>query len=85
MFFVYMLKCKDGSLYIGQTIDLDLRLRQHTDGAGSKYVRGRRPFRLAYVEKVSSRSEALKREMSLRKLSKAQKEDLAAEWFANTT
>ncbi len=66
-FFVYMLRCRDGSLYTGQTNDLEARLRQHTEGTGAKYVRGRRPVELVYVEEAGSRSEALKREYALRK------------------
>lgn len=75
-FYVYMLRCNDGSLYTGQTNDLDTRLRQHQEGTGAKYVRGRRPVQLVYVEEVDTRSDALKREMALRKLSKKQKEQL---------
>jgi putative endonuclease len=78
VFYVYMLRCSDGSLYTGQTNDLEKRLRQHLDGSGAKYVRGRRPFELAYVEEVSTRSEALKREIALRRLSKKQKEQLVS-------
>ena len=73
-----MLRCSDGSLYTGQTNDLEKRLCQHQDGAGAKYVRGRRPFQLVYLEEVGTRSEALKREMALRKLSKKQKEQLVS-------
>lgn len=76
MFFVYMLRCADGSLYAGQTKDLDARLAQHAEGEGAKYLRGRRPFELVYVEVTDTRSEALKREMALRRLSKREKEAL---------
>jgi putative endonuclease len=79
-FFVYMLRCRDGSLYTGQTNDLEARLCLHAEGKGAKYVRGRRPFELVYVEEVDSRSEALKREMALRKLTKAQKELLVSRY-----
>lgn len=85
MFYVYMLRCSDGSLYTGQTRDLETRLEQHQKGTGAKYVKGRRPFTLAYVEEVETRSDALKREMALRKLSKAQKEFLASRFRLNIT
>lgn len=85
MFYVYMLRCKDGSLYTGQTNDLETRLRQHAEGTGAKYVRGRRPFELAYVEEVNTRSEALKREIALRKLSKGEKELLTRGACPKTT
>lgn len=78
MFFVYFLRCADGSLYTGQTKDLPTRLSQHERGEGAKYLRGRLPFDLVYVEVVETRSEALKREMALRKMPKAQKEALVA-------
>lgn len=84
MFFVYFLRCADGSLYAGQTKDLPTRLRQHELGEGSKYLRGRLPFVLVYVEVVETRSEALKREMALRKMTKAQKEALVAGFASGT-
>lgn len=83
LFYVYMLRCADGSLYTGQTNNLEERLRQHSEGIGAKYVRSRRPFHLAYVEEVGSRSEALKREMALRKLTKAEKEFLVRGFYLN--
>lgn len=78
MFYVYLLRCADGSLYAGQTKDLSTRLSQHKQGKGARYLRGRMPFDLVYVEVVETRSEALKREIALRKMSKAQKEALVA-------
>ena len=85
MFYVYMLRCSDGSLYTGQTKDVRTRLEQHDKGIGAKYVKVRRPFELAYVEEVETRSDALKREMALRKLSKEQKEFLASRFRLNIT
>ena len=85
VYYVYMLRCNDGSLYTGQTKDLEARLRKHRKGAGAKYVRGRRPFELVYAEEVGTRSEALKREIALRKLSKKQKEQLVSSFRPNTT
>lgn len=85
MFYVYMLRCNDGSLYTGQTKDLETRLKQHQQGTGAKYVRGRRPFELAYVEEADTRSAALKRELALRRLSKTEKERLAAGFRLKST
>lgn len=77
-----MLRCSDGSLYSGQTKDLDARMAQHARGEGAKYLRGRTPFDLVYVEFLETRGEALKREIALRKLTKTQKEDLVSRFLA---
>jgi putative endonuclease len=67
-YWVYMVRCSDGSLYTGTTSDLDRRLGQHNSGKASKYTRARLPVKLAYVEKASSRSSALKRELEMKRL-----------------
>ena len=74
--FVYVLRCADGSLYTGITTDLDRRCRQHNAGTASRYTRGRRPTRLVYHEALASRSLALRRELAIKALSKRQKEAL---------
>lgn len=74
--FVYIIECSDGSYYTGITKDLDIRMKQHSNGTGSKYVRGRRPFRLVYFELQESRSRAMKREREIKKLSRMRKEQL---------
>ena len=73
MFFVYILKCKDGSFYTGITNNLKKRLNNHKNGSGSKYVRSRLPFELVYSEEVQSKSEALKRELGIKSLSRKMK------------
>lgn len=75
---VYMLRCKDDSLYTGITSDIDRRLLEHNHGVkkGSKYVRSRRPAYLVYLESMPGKSEALKREYAIKKLSKNDKEEL---------
>jgi putative endonuclease len=74
---VYMLRCRDGSLYTGYTNDMDKRLEAHNNGKlAAKYTRSRRPVTLVYREQLPSRSAAMKRECALKKLSKAQKEAL---------
>ena len=75
---VYMLRCCDGSLYTGITTDLARRLRQHGNGRGAKYFRGRRPERLVYLESGHDRSSASRREAALKALSRAEKLRLAA-------
>jgi predicted GIY-YIG superfamily endonuclease len=66
--FVYLLRCADGSLYTGITKDVDRRCRQHNDGTASRYTRSRRPIRLVYHEARPSRSAALKREVAIKAL-----------------
>ena len=74
---VYMLRCRDGSLYTGYTNDIDKRVEAHNAGKlAAKYTRSRRPVTLVYQEQLPSRSAAMKRECALKKLSKAQKEAL---------
>ena len=70
---VYILKCGDGSLYTGITNDLDARIAAHESGAGAKYTKGRGPFTLVYREECAGRSEATKREIAIKKLSRAEK------------
>ncbi len=72
--FVYMLECSDGTLYCGWTNNLEKRLEEHAAGkGGAKYTRGRRPVRLVYREPCPTRSDALKREKEIKKLSRAGK------------
>lgn len=78
--FVYMLRCKDGSLYTGWTNDLQHRLAMHSAGKGAKYTRGRGPLELVYSEELGSKEEALRREAEIKKLSKLKKLELLATW-----
>ena len=73
VWFVYILKCADGTLYTGVTKDLGRRCRQHNAGTASRYTRGRRPTRLVYHEAQPGRSLALKREAAIKGLSRRQK------------
>ncbi len=70
---VYILECADQTLYTGITNDLDHRIREHEDGRGAKYTRGRAPFKLLYSELHSSRSRALKREAEIKSFDRAMK------------
>lgn len=77
--FVYMLRCNDGTLYTGITTDLERRVREHNGefkNKGAKYTKVRRPVALVYSADCADRSEAGKAEVALRKLSKAEKEKL---------
>jgi len=70
---VYLLRCRDGSLYTGITTDLPRRLTAHEAGTGSAYTRSRRPLALAYREELPDRGAALKREAAIRRLTRAEK------------
>ncbi|OGR84889.1 MAG: methyltransferase [Elusimicrobia bacterium RIFCSPLOWO2_01_FULL_54_10] len=70
---VYVLKCRDGSLYTGITTDLKRRLRQHALGKASKYTRAKLPVRCVYTEPRRNESSAKKRECAIKALSRAQK------------
>lgn len=75
---LYILRCGDGSLYTGITVDVQSRLAQHRDGTGAKYTRGRGPLELVYVEDCEDHSRALKREHQIKSLNKADKLALIA-------
>lgn len=70
---LYMLRCRDGSLYTGITNNLEKRLEAHRSGKGAKYTRGRCPLELVYTEKCEDHSAALKREVEIKKLSRDEK------------
>lgn len=74
MYYVYLLKCSDGSLYCGITNDLENRMEVHKSGKGSKYVRAHSPFELIYSEEHADKSAALKREIFIKNLPRKQKE-----------
>lgn len=77
--FVYMLRCKDGSLYTGWTNDLEHRLAQHQQGKGAKYTRGRGPLELVYYEEFADKESAMKREYAIKQLSRQKKISLYRE------
>ena len=76
--YLYLIRCRDGSLYTGITIDVARRFAQHREGgaAGAKYLKGRGPLTLVFKKKLGSNSLALKVERRVKKLSKAKKEEL---------
>jgi len=69
----YLLRCADDTLYCGITNDLEKRLAAHNAGEGAKYTRGRLPVRVAYSESCTDKSAALKRELQIKRLSRAGK------------
>ena len=73
---VYMLECNDNSIYTGITNNLEERLKTHQSGNGAKYLRGRLPIKLVYKENFINRSEATKREIYIKKMSKKEKKNL---------
>lgn len=79
MYWVYILRCRDGTLYTGMTSDLQRRLHAHNSGKGAKYTRGRTPVQLVYQEEQPDKSAALRREITLKRLSRAEKLALIAE------
>jgi len=80
VWWVYLLRCADGSLYTGITTDLERRLAEHNgDGpAGARYTRSRRPVQLAWCEATATRSEASQREAAIKRLDRARKLALCA-------
>ena len=73
MWYLYILRCKDGSLYTGITTDVEKRLEAHRSGKGAKYTKGRAPLMLRYLEDCPDHSSALKREIAIKRLSKNEK------------
>ena len=76
--YVYILRCGDGSLYTGMTDDVQRRLAAHRSGRGAKYTRGRGPLEPVYIESVPDRSAALRREAQIKRLTRTEKLALIA-------
>ena len=73
VFYIYILKCCDDTLYTGYTNHLEQRITQHNEGKGAKYTRGRLPVALVYFEEYQTKSEAMKREYEIKQLSREEK------------
>ena len=80
VWYVYMLRCGDGSLYTGITDNLPRRLGAHRSGRGAKYTRGRGPLTLVYTEEQPDRSAASRREYAIKRLTRQEKEALLNGW-----
>ena len=74
--YLYILRCGDGSLYTGITTDVQRRLEDHRTGKGARYTRGRTPLELVYREACGTHSDALKRELAVKALKRSEKEKL---------
>jgi predicted GIY-YIG superfamily endonuclease len=70
---VYLLRCGDGTLYCGIALDVEARLEQHGSGKGAKYTRGRGPLELVYREACLNQAEALRRERAIKRLRRSAK------------
>ena len=76
---VYILRCADNTLYTGITTNIERRIREHNGGGrGARYTRGRQPVSLGWMETVTSRSEACRREHQVRNLGRIEKQALVA-------
>ncbi len=73
IYYVYILECADKSLYCGYTDDVIERVKTHNSGKGAKYTKSRLPVRVVYTEVFKTKSEALKREAAIKKLSRKDK------------
>jgi putative endonuclease len=74
--FVYLLRCRDGSLYAGAAVELEKRLGEHRAGRASRYTRSRLPVELVWSAEVATWSEALREERRIKALKRAEKERL---------
>ncbi|HOZ80894.1 MAG TPA: GIY-YIG nuclease family protein [Candidatus Woesebacteria bacterium] len=79
MYFVYIVRTDRGTLYTGQTNNLENRMKMHRSGKGAKYLRAFKSFELVYMEECQTLTEALKREAEIKKLPKSKKELLLVE------
>jgi putative endonuclease len=79
MAWVYMLRCGDGTLYTGWTIDLERRLARHMAGTASRYTASRLPVELAFSRALPDRRAAMREEARIKRLTRAQKLDLLAQ------
>ncbi len=76
MWYVYLVRCDDDTLYCGITTDLERRIEEHNAGEGAKYTRGRRPVTLVYSERTEDRVGASRREHEIKQMRRSEKEDL---------
>lgn len=74
--FVYIARCGDGSLYTGIAVDVAARIASHNDGRGARYTRGRGPVELCAKRRCASQGDALRLELRVKRLSRAEKEGL---------
>ncbi|MDH5407081.1 MAG: GIY-YIG nuclease family protein [Gammaproteobacteria bacterium] len=84
MWYVYILRCADNSLYAGVTTEPQRRLQEHNvdNKLGARYTRARRPVEMVYQEECGSRSEACQRESEIKKMTRTAKEQLVSSFVA---
>jgi len=80
MWYVYIIRCKDGTYYTGITTDVERRIKEHNSGKGAKYTCSRTPVELEECKEFKNRSEASKEEARIKKLTRIKKEKLISEW-----
>ena len=79
-YYVYMLRCNNGTLYTGYTNNLENRIKLHNKGYGAKYTRDRRPVKLVWFKEYKYFKRAFKVEIAIKKLTHKQKEELVKEY-----
>jgi len=72
--YLYVLECSDATFYAGYTSDIERRIKQHNDGKGAKYTRGRTPVKCVYFEEFSNKKEAMQAEYAFKQLNRSNKE-----------
>ncbi len=83
--YVYMVRCKNNSLYTGWTTNLERRVKEHNKGTGSKYTKANGPVELVYFEEMNDIIEATKREYEIKQLTKKKKEQLVSQHHKSRT
>jgi putative endonuclease len=78
--FVYIVRCRDGTLYTGYSVNVVDRVERHNKGLGAKYTRSRLPVKVVYTEEFETRGDALSREYAIKQLTRKQKEMLCRAW-----
>jgi len=81
---VYILRCGDGTFYTGVTTDVEARLETHRSGNGAKYTRSRGPLELAYTEMCGDKVSAFRREYAIKQLKRSEKAELCQQWEKKT-
>lgn len=71
--FVYIVQCADNTYYTGWAVDIKQRIKEHNSGKGARYTRARLPVKLVYQEELKDKSAALRREIEIKRLKRAQK------------
>ncbi len=78
--YCYIVECSDGTYYTGWTTDPERRVKQHNKGVGAKYTSTRRPVKLVYLETQSTRTDAMRRELAIKKMNRIQKSKLVEKY-----